>query len=353
MVSRINMNTSIRTTATKSSCINDNNRQRIRKKSVRFAPDERLCDYSPTVLVKILTDELCHRIWFQHDEFDAFQKESKDASASAIRKGLPAYISRTYGHTDKKTQDMYNLWARCSDSRRGLERFINEEYGRTRKQKQQRTVQAVLYAQNQLRHEEELDFDLEDDCSRASQVIRNVSTSISKDAAAFAAMLGKADHAAVAPRRRPVVSAPKGAKPGVTVVRRVPSINRRNSRTPVTAPPSSVTRPSFPASSSPSSTETAQKPRPLMRRNPVVSRKPSFIERVNNKSSSANNKCIMSEDDSENSDTVPAVRLSPEQQREKRQQRDQQKLFQQANLDKYGRRLQRGTTKEISWVPRR
>eukprot|EP00339_Tiarina_fusa_P023986 CAMPEP_0117056772 /NCGR_PEP_ID=MMETSP0472-20121206/39395_1 /TAXON_ID=693140 ORGANISM="Tiarina fusus, Strain LIS" /NCGR_SAMPLE_ID=MMETSP0472 /ASSEMBLY_ACC=CAM_ASM_000603 /LENGTH=174 /DNA_ID=CAMNT_0004773361 /DNA_START=87 /DNA_END=608 /DNA_ORIENTATION=+ len=166
---------------------------RRKTKSVRFAPEHKLCEYQRGP--EKLSLQMCERLWFQPEDFQDFRLGARDSSLNAIRKGLSAYIKRTYGHTDKKTQDMYNLWARCSDTRRGLERFINEEYGRNRKFVQKKTISAVLYAQERLWKDGERDY------GRSSRVISSVASSVSADAVAFAAMLGRADYAAVVRRR--------------------------------------------------------------------------------------------------------------------------------------------------------
>jgi hypothetical protein len=242
---------------------------RRRTKSVRFAPEERLCEYQRGP--KKLTLDMCDEVWFQPEDFQNFRLDARDSSLNAIKKGLSAYIKRTYGHTDKQTQDMHNLWARCSDTRRGLERFINQEYGKNRRFTQKKTIQAVLYAQERLRKDGERDY------GHTSAVISSVASAVSAEAVAFAAMLGRADYAAVVRRR-------------VTVVRRVPSVRRKSA--PNGRP---LTRPTI---------ETLKK---------RIAEQPE-------------------DDSSEHSDTIPVMGQSPEQKREKKEKRDQRNLLKQANL---------------------
>jgi hypothetical protein len=245
---------------------------RRKTKSVRFAPEHRLCEYQSGP--KKLSLNMCDDLWYKPEEFQNFRTEARDSSLNAIRKGLSAYIKRTYGYTDKKTQDMYNMWARCSDTRRGLERFINEEYGRNRKFTQKKTVSAVLYAQERLWKDGERDY------GRSSRVIRSLASAVSANAVAFAGMLGRADRAAVVSRRV------------VTVVQRVPSIRRTSTL--------GRTRAARPAA--------------------VIQAAKKQI-------------AVHPEDDSsEHSDTIPVMGQSPEQKREKREKRDRRNLIKQANL---------------------
>jgi hypothetical protein len=174
----------------------------LKRKSVRFAVEDSLCDYRQGP--EELTTEIIRETWLQPEDFDEFRSDARNSSRNAIKKGLAAYIKWTYGHSDNKTQDMLNLWARCSDTRRGLERFINEDYAKVRLYVRRKTVRAILYTQERLRKEEEQSYD------RASAVIGNVSTTLSADPIKLAIMLGKADYAAVVRRR-------------VTVVRRIAS----------------------------------------------------------------------------------------------------------------------------------
>lgn len=166
-------------------------------KSVRFAREADLCRYQKGP--RNLTFEMIRELWFQPEDFEGFKISARQSSDNAIKKGLSAYIKRTYGSTDGRTQEMLNLWTRCSDTRRGLERFINQEYAQKRVQVRQTTVRAVLYTQGRLCNEGVYQY------SETSEVIRNVATGLTSDAITFASMLGKADFAAVTHRRATIM----------------------------------------------------------------------------------------------------------------------------------------------------
>jgi hypothetical protein len=216
-----------------------------RTKSVRFAPGDDLCEFQPGP--KKLTAEMTIAFWYQRSDFDGFIRVAKAASENAIRKGLSAYINRTYGYSDDKTQKLLNMWARCSDTSRGLERFINPDYGRHRLFVRRKTVRAVLYTQARLCHENEQSYD------RASAVISKVATTLSADPIKFAAMLGSADYAAAVirsratrkvssarSRRPPLAQRPQPKLQGnvITVMTSSPKLRRetQNKRHPIESP---------------------------------------------------------------------------------------------------------------------
>jgi len=185
----------------------DNNRTR----RVRFANDDELCSYRDGP--KELSLSTIIDVWLQPNDFCSLRRSARAASDSAIKKGLHAYIGRTYGYTDDTTVEMYTLWAKCSDTRRGLERFVNKEYGRQRALNRKKLIRGVLYAQNRLRKEGETSY------SRCSKIIRGVSMSITEEARKYARMLGKVDHNAISKRRqrprnqRPPKILPTGRSP--------------------------------------------------------------------------------------------------------------------------------------------
>lgn len=167
-------------------------RRQKHKRQVRFAPEQELCDYQEGP--KELTLERICELWFQPEEFDEFREDARHASISAAKQGLAAYVKKTYGHTDEKTQDMLNMWTCLAETRRGLERFINETYCKNRLFVRQKTVEAVIYTQERLRKENQYEYE------RSSEVIRNVAIILSYDAIEFAVMMGKADEKAAASR---------------------------------------------------------------------------------------------------------------------------------------------------------
>ena len=160
------------------------------RKSVRFANDDKLCQFQEGP--KELNQEMILEMWFQPMDFIHFRISAKKSCDMATKKGLSSYLKRTYGFADDRTQMLFNMWAKCQDTRRGLERFICEEYKQQRLYSQRKTVQAVLYTQDRLRKEDE-----HQSSERSSAVIANISSSLSHHAAQYARMMGVADHSAV------------------------------------------------------------------------------------------------------------------------------------------------------------
>jgi hypothetical protein len=163
-------------------------------KTVRFAAEGDLCDYRSGL--EELTEEMEVDIWYQLVDFARFRASARESCDDAIKKGLSAYLKRTYGYSDNKTQDLLTLWAKCRETGRGLERFISEDYSKHRMVVRRKTVRAVLYTQDRLRKENEDTY-----YDRAAVIIGNVATTLSYNAVQFAIMLGKADYAAVTQRR--------------------------------------------------------------------------------------------------------------------------------------------------------
>jgi hypothetical protein len=163
-------------------------------KTVRFAAEDDFCDYRSGL--EELTEEMTVDRWYQPVDYVRFRASAKESCDNAIKKGMSAYLKRTYGYSDNKTQELLTLWAKCRETTRGLERFINEDYSKHRMFVRRKTIRAVLYTQDRLRKENEgKDYD------RAAVVIGNVATTLSYNAVQFATMLGKADYAAVTQRR--------------------------------------------------------------------------------------------------------------------------------------------------------
>lgn len=124
------------------------------------------------------------------EEFDVIRAEAKLAAVQAIGDGLDFYISKTYGFTDEKTQDMLNHFACHRDTLRGLERFVSQEYAEGRGHLRHKHFKAVMYTQRRLDKEREKVYD------KRAIVISNVALTVSREAAEFAFMMGSADQKA-------------------------------------------------------------------------------------------------------------------------------------------------------------
>jgi hypothetical protein len=90
--------------------------------------------------------------WYQNSDYDKFLQEIEESVSIAKQAGLVTLIHHPhYGHTDSETQQMFNAWAMCKETSRGLERLVNEAYGHDRILHRRKTINAALYAQDNLR----------------------------------------------------------------------------------------------------------------------------------------------------------------------------------------------------------
>ena len=190
--------------------------RRSNNKTVRFPSEESLCDYCCTETRK-LSQQTILKLWYQSEDFQRFQIEAGESVNRALKTGLSVYIKQTYGCSDTKTQAKLNIWAKYQDTRRGLERFVNEEYGTQRLLHRRKAVQAVLHSQEKLCKDNQ-------PYSRASSVIKTVSSTLSSNAVQFARMLAIADHEAVLALQE------KTTKPNIRKAQSLPVPRRRSSK---------------------------------------------------------------------------------------------------------------------------
>lgn len=164
-------------------------KQRPTANNVAFAPDPKLCDYYAGSLEE-LTPEVINELWFQAEDYEEIRHQAKKETANGKEHGADFYISRTYGYTDDKSQEMLTQWTKLRDTLRGLERFVSQDFSQARSQVRQKTVRAVLHTQHKLDKEDEKDY------SRRAEAISEVATTLSREATEFAFMIGSADEKA-------------------------------------------------------------------------------------------------------------------------------------------------------------
>lgn len=139
---------------------------------------------------KELTLKTQNKLWFQPDEFEEFRGEAKLDSIQGIGDGMDFYLSKTYGFTDEKTQDMLNHFTKSRRTLRGLERMVSQDYAEARIRLRQKHLKVVIYTQRRLDKEKEKNYD------RRATVISNVALTVSREATEFAFMMGSADQKA-------------------------------------------------------------------------------------------------------------------------------------------------------------
>lgn len=166
--------------------------QEVDQRRVHFAPSESLCSHHASSW-QTLTLEMISNGWFRDDDFAAFRQDSRISCAEAQEKQMDKLFlnQHTYGATQPKNQQALTKWCRVKDTRRGLERFVSQEYFILRNQAKEKYIQSVLYTQENLDLEGDVDYE-----HRASAMAR-AAKNISRPAKTFAYMLGKADQEAV------------------------------------------------------------------------------------------------------------------------------------------------------------
>ncbi len=167
---------------------NTGTNQPLRRTTRRVTFDEQLNKYQdgPTEL----TLKTQSKLWFQPEEFNEIRGEAKLASIQGIGDGMDFYLSKTYGNTDEKTQDMLNHFTKSRHTLRGLERFVSQDYAEAKGQLRQKYLKVVIYAQRKLDKEKEKNYD------RRATFISTVALTVSREATEFAFMLGSADQKA-------------------------------------------------------------------------------------------------------------------------------------------------------------
>jgi len=159
-----------------------------RRTTRRVTFDEQLNQYQQGP--KELTLDTQANLWFQPNEYEELRAETKQDSIKGIEDGVDFYLSKTYGCTDEKTQDMLNHFTGKRHTLRGLERFINPSYAEARMRIRMNYLKVVIYTQRKLNKENETNYD------RRAAVISNVAATVSREATEFAFMMGSADQKA-------------------------------------------------------------------------------------------------------------------------------------------------------------
>jgi sucrose-6-phosphate hydrolase SacC (GH32 family) len=163
-------------------------KQRRTINNVMFAPDRNLCSFAGGP-EELTLDSICE-IWFQPEDYEEIRLQAKKESHNRKDHGADFYISRAYGYTDEKSQEMLIQWTKRRDTLRGLERFVNQDYSRARSQAREKIVKAVEMTQRRLDEQEEQDYD------RRANVISEIASTLSREATEFAFMIGSADEKA-------------------------------------------------------------------------------------------------------------------------------------------------------------
>jgi hypothetical protein len=153
------------------------------KRSIRFKPDDELCEFHTAGAVLDYPGANGSEIWYQFPDLQCIKRKAVIAAKECVFGSL---LADTYGKTCSVTQNAVDSWVRKCGSCRGLERFINKEYGTKRMDGRRRAIKSVLRAQQKMKSE-----NLESEYIMT--VIRRLSEAFSRDARSFALVLGIAD----------------------------------------------------------------------------------------------------------------------------------------------------------------